>query len=266
MEENIKNNIWLIIKNILKWITSPIWFPWKILFVRKETKKFESVNTPTKIFRILRSPITIPLKFILYLVIIILEISLIYQIKNFAIAPFVRNDVKDYYITNNNLEYETMFNIVDDQNIVTKNNFYTVMDSTLIKRVISEIPEDALSNLITTFNNDLKFQEAILHNIENINTVIPNIIKSNVEYNENLEALLYLPALADTSLILDTANTVFELATTNIDEPIFSYIDVKMTNKAITLLKVYHSNNYDFTWCMEENMMIDEQGNCVQTN
>ena len=79
-QEKKSITIGYVIKIIFLVITSPIWLPWRLLFVRRKGRKFNEVNTVTKVFRILRSPITKPLKFALFIFILVVEISLINKI------------------------------------------------------------------------------------------------------------------------------------------------------------------------------------------
>lgn len=65
------NKVWQKIKPIFLFVTFPIWYPWKLLFIKKEGNKFKDVDSQTKIFRIIRAPITKSLKLVCYIFIIL---------------------------------------------------------------------------------------------------------------------------------------------------------------------------------------------------
>lgn len=246
MAEKIKK----ICLNVLKWVTSPIWFPWKVLFVRKPEKKFKVVDRKTQIFRLVRSPITKPLKFIVFLLVMVLEVSSVYKAKNFLGAPFIRSNVHNYYM--NELlddmdeskrnefasKYDDMFQKVDEMSVQAKNNFYAIMDSDVFKAVLSSAKPEVTEYVLDKFNEDEKTRDIIEYNVKNMNTIIPKYINEFLSDTEcvpknsdlgddiarpvdgNCEEITSTPLYAtilslssrtiDTNMLLDLAGTVMK--------------------------------------------------------
>ncbi len=245
-KNNLLNIVWKVIKTILKWLTSPIWFPWKVLFIRKEEKKFKNVSAGTKIFRLLRSPITKTLKFLVFILILLVELSIVYKVMNFITAPLVRANVQEFYLDEDVDAYNDMFDVIDEQEMVVKNNFYSILDSDVVKTSLTNIDDDAELYLIQSFNEDDIFQEAILYNVENLNEVIPNIIES---YDDNLDnaPLFLIPVVADTNMILDSIDGVFNILIEEEGTDIFNEIDINSAEVLVNAMKYYHQNDYDFS-------------------
>lgn len=196
MEEKKENKIWKVIKKILLIITSPIWYPWKLLFVRKEDNKFKNVDKKTKIFRIVRGFITKPLKFAVYLLIIALEITLVYKLRYSVLGyPLTKSKVRNYYASENAVDYQAnegmpvfhvskhkdefskAFDIIDDWSLSEKNNMYVVLDSELVKIGFSYLPDENLSYILEKFNTDEEFREDMKYISNNINSILTSSIK-----------------------------------------------------------------------------------------
>ena len=197
-----------ILKKIAIIITSPIWFPWKVLFIRKPEKKFNKVSNPIKVFRIVRSPITIPLKFICFMCIISLEVLVVYKARYSVVTyPVTRASVYNYYvknttntkkllgittvnaceIKNHNNEFKLAFSYIDDWDLSSKNKMYVTLDSKALKYVFNHIDDDTVSYLLNKFNTNADFRDDI-HNIaKNINKLLQRLIKEipeEVPYDE----------------------------------------------------------------------------------
>ncbi len=215
------DNIKKVVLAILKWGTSPIWFPWKVLFVRKPGKKFNEVDTKIKTFRVVRSPITMPLKFLLYVFIILVEVLIVYNVKTLLSTPFVRDNVQKYYISNNTKDldksqkekleakYEEMFSKIDKMPSKAKKNFYAVMDSSVVKTVFKNADAEVQEHLLDRFNNEEDVRKSIEYSAQNMNTLIPKYISGSIDEDDTPAglAVALTSKTIDTNLILDIAGS-----------------------------------------------------------
>ncbi len=203
MQDTLKNVGHILLK-ILIIITFPIWFFWKILFVRKPEKKFKNVSMSKKVFRIVRAPITLPLKFICFMFIISLEIVVVYKVRySFATYPLTRMAVYNYYtkgvnkidslmgiepvyavdINDHKEEFKKAFSFIDKWDLNSKNKMYVVLDAEVTKLSFKFIDDKTTSYILNKFNTDEVFREDI-HNIaKNINSLIKRFIR---EYPEQV--------------------------------------------------------------------------------
>ena len=179
MQDTLKK-VGRILLKILIIITFPIWFFWKILFVRKPEKKFKNVSMPKKIFRIVRAPITLPLKFICFMFIISLEIVVVYKVRySFATYPLTRMAVYNYYTKGVN-KIDSLMGI---EPVYAVDKMYVVLDAEVTKLSFKFIDDKTTSYILNKFNTDEVFREDI-HNIaKNINSLIRRFIR---EYSEQV--------------------------------------------------------------------------------
>lgn len=188
---SILNKVWKVVKVILLGITSPIWFPWKVLFVRKKGRKYSEVPTNVKIFRILRSPFTKTLKFCVYLLIIGVEIIAIYKVSNsFVSYPIKKRNVQSYYLdyasqNSNKEEFETSFLYIDDWSFKAKENIYTFFDSKIVKKIFENANEDTVNHFLNRFNNDKEFRDNVESLVANSNALVSRTVK---EYKDKIDA------------------------------------------------------------------------------
>ncbi|MCH5166535.1 MAG: hypothetical protein J1F35_01455 [Erysipelotrichales bacterium] len=187
-----------IIKLILLIITSPIWFPWKVLFVRRPGKKFKDVSIPKKIFRILRAPITKTIKFALFLFIIAIEISLLYKVRYSPVTyTITRSSVHNYYLqgesskqllglvdnvyaSNLNLHYDEFkeaFDNIDTWSLGTKNKMYVILDADVTKIMVKYIGDSYVSYILTEFNTNESFRNDIEYIVKNINKILTRFVR-----------------------------------------------------------------------------------------
>ncbi len=202
-----------IVKKIFIIITSPIWFPWKILFVRKPEKKYSNVSQKIQFFRILRSPITLPLKFFCFLFIIGLEILTVYKVRYSVLTyPITRNIVHHYYLknetitnkligieevsaqelNNNQEKLEQAFKYIDTWNLSEKNKMYAIYNSELMRVFFNSADNKVIEHLLDRFNNQEEYRESIRNLVANTNHLIPRFVKeftSTEELNEVVEIL-----------------------------------------------------------------------------
>ncbi len=208
IEENKQVNKTLeIIKKVFIILTSPIWFPWKLLFFRRKGRKFNEVNISTKVFRILRSPITKTLKFALFIGIIGLEIILLYKVRYSPVTyPITRSSVHNYYLNGNSNttesskyntienykdDFKQIFGYIDKWDLNTKNKMYVVFDSDAAKIFFKYTDDKTVSYILNKFNNDEQFRENIKFIATNINNILSRIVRElpSESFNE-LEVLL----------------------------------------------------------------------------
>lgn len=240
IEEKKSNKVLKVIKIILLAITSPVWFPWKVLFVRKESKKFRNVSTPKKIFRIVRSPITKPLKFMIFLMIIGIELVLVYKVRYSPVTyTFTRASVHNYYLkgeTNNKLmgipsvnaadvrdyhdELKMSFDYIDEWDLDSKNKMYVVLDADITKIGFKYMDHKSIEHVLNKFNTDQQFREDVKYIAKNVNKIISRAVKEfpeAVPYYEDFNIILVpatkaVSAGVDYRAILDifgvAANTV----------------------------------------------------------
>lgn len=196
-KENVKNNrVLTIIKWIFIIITSPVWFPWKVLFVRKEHKKFKNVSTPIKVFRIVRSPITKPLKLMIFLMIIGIEVIVVYKVRYSPVTyTFTRSSVYNYYLKGENkklmgidnvnaasVEYyhdelKEAFSYIDSWDLDSKNKMYVVLDADITKIGFKYMDRRSIEHVLNKFNSDPEFREDVRYIAKNVNKIISRAIK-----------------------------------------------------------------------------------------
>ncbi len=193
---------WLKIVNFLKKvliiITMPIWWVWKILFVRKPEKKFKNMPLKIKVFRIIRGFITKPLKFGLFLTIIGLEILVVYKVRFSVLTyPLTRSSVHTFYLkkanttekllgiqpvlaadfNNHKEDFKTAFSYIDKWELDAKNKMYVILDSEVMKLAFIYGSEETVSYFLNRFNNDSVFREDFKLAVLNINKNLARLIK-----------------------------------------------------------------------------------------
>lgn len=187
--QSVGEKIWNVIKIVLLVITSPVWFPWKVLFVRKEGNKYKDVDDRTKMLRLLRSPITKTLKFALFLFIILLEVLIVHKIRYSPITyPLTKNSVRNYYLNENRIEiegvdgtnyktdFEIMLDYVDTWDLDEKNKMHVILDSDLVKLSIKHTDNDTVYYILNKFNTDATFREDVRKFVKNINSMVTRFI------------------------------------------------------------------------------------------
>lgn len=217
-EENIvkeikrENKIFKIIRIIFLVITAPIWLPWKILFVRRKNRKFKDMSTPIKVFRVLRSPLTLPLKFAIFMLIISIEIFIGYKIRFSPITyPMTRASVHNYYLKKDNKklmsvtnvyavelsnhydEFKTAFEYIDEWDIDSKNKMYVVLDAKITKFVFKYIDDKSVSYLLNRFNTEESLREDLKMVVKNVNKTLNRAIKEfpeSVSYADDFGVFL----------------------------------------------------------------------------
>ena len=202
--QNTLKKIGHVLLKIFIIITSPIWFFWKILFVRKPEKKFKNVSMPKKVFRIVRAPITLPLKFICFMFIISLEIVVIYKVRySYVTYPLTRSAVYNYYtkgvtkidslmgikpvyavdINDHKEEFKKAFSYIDKWDLDSKNKMYVALDAEVTKLSFKFIDDKTTSYILNKFNTDEVFRENMHNIVKNINSLIRRFIR---EYPEQV--------------------------------------------------------------------------------
>lgn len=228
--ENIVQKIWNVIKIIFLVITSPIWFPWKVLFVKKEGNKFHEVDEKTRTFRIIRAPLTKTLKFIVFIFIILLEVLIVHKVRYSVITyPLTKNAVIDYYLNENRVDIEgidedyrddfkTAFDYIDSWSLDEKNKMNVILDSDCTKLAIKYTNNETLSYILTKFNTDAAFREEVRNFVKDINQTISRLIKEIPEsdfdkLNNFLNPIITVGSWAiDYAGALDIGDAVFKWA------------------------------------------------------
>ncbi len=210
-----------ILKKAFIIITSPVWFFWKVLFVRRVDRKFSVVDNKTKVFRIVTNFLLIPLKFCIFLLIIGLEIVLVYKVRySFITYPMTRGSVHDYYLKKieDNTKFEEAFNTIDNWNLNEKNKMYVILDSDISKKFFNCANEKVVNYVLDRFNNDEKFREDIKYNTKNINKTMSRFIREykDVLDNSQLESIVSPIAnvssyAVDYTVVLDVLDKVSDL-------------------------------------------------------
>lgn len=242
VEETKKHKITFreIIKLILLIVTFPVWFPWKILFVRRKGRKYREVSTPVKVFRILRAPITKPLKFAIFIFILFIEISCLYKVRYSPITyTITRASVHNYYLkeesetkllslvddvyasdlSKHREEFKTAFSYIDEWGLSEKNKMYVILDSKAVKYVYKYAADEDVTYLLTRFNTDENLRNDIKNLVTNINKLITRgfnevndlIPKNNKEIKVLLEPFTTLGKTLDYTVLLNTIGNTIEL-------------------------------------------------------
>ncbi len=239
MKESL-NKIGHIILKIFIIITSPIWFFWKLLFVRKPENKFKNVSTSKKVFRLVRAPITLPLKFICFAFIISIELLIIYKVRYSPLTyHFTRNSVYNYYVKETNTveellgitpvyaanidnhreEFKKAFAYIDEWDLNAKNKMYVILDSDFIKYALKEIDSRNVSYILNRFNTDAEFRARVSRSCKNVNNFMHRFIRELGEYidlsifNFLFESVANLTSLnLDYRQVLDILGTAYKLA------------------------------------------------------
>ena len=194
IEVSQKSKFLKIVKMILLIISSPIWFPWKVLFVRRKGNKFSEVSTGKQIFRVIRSFITKPLKFVIYLAIIGLEFLIVYKVRySFLTYPITKGAVENYYLKDETIKeehkdgFKDVFAKVDDWDLDAKNKMYVVMDSYIAKYSIDRTDDKTVTLFLDKFNNDDDFRNDVHDIVKNVDKTLTRSLKelSKLEGFEN---------------------------------------------------------------------------------
>lgn len=219
-QDNIFEKVLKVIKLILLIITSPIWFPWKLLFVRKEGNKFNEVDPKTQMFRIIRSPFTKTLKFIVFIFVILLEVLLVYKIRYSPITyPLTRNSVRGYYLNENRIniegadenykdEFEIALDYIDTWELNEKNKMNVILDSDIVKNSLKYTDNETISYILTKFNNDAEFREDVRNFVKNINSTITRFINELPENEFNRLNNFLGPIITVSSWAIDYAGAL----------------------------------------------------------
>ncbi len=172
------------LKKLFLIITSPIWFPWKVLFIKKPGNKFADITGTKKLFRALRAPITKTLKFIVYVCIITLEILVVYKIRYSILTyPITKKSVQNYYLNSEDKpeEYKESlkraFDHIDDWDLAAKNKMYVIFDSDIVKDAFLYTSDDTLQYVVEKFNDDETFREDLEYTATNIEQIAARAIK-----------------------------------------------------------------------------------------
>lgn len=181
--ETTRAKILKVLKTILLAITSPVWFPWKVLFVRKKGNKFSDVSTGKKIFRLVRSPITKTLKLALFLCIIGIEVLLIYKVRySIMTYPLTRSSAREHYLKDElpedySKELSTAFDHIDDWDLDSKNKMYVILDSEIVKMSLEHTDDNTAKDLFNKFNENAEFREDVRYATKNINDILSRAVK-----------------------------------------------------------------------------------------
>lgn len=183
-EQTIFKTIVKIIKKIFIIITSVVWFPWKVLFIKKEGNRLKDIDGAKKVFRIVRAPFTKTLKFLIFLAIIGLEILIVYKIRYSILSyPLTKSSVENYYLSNEKMNEEEkeslreMFSHVDDWDLDSKNKAYVIFDTKLIKTGFQQIDSATRDLFIDKFNDDEDFREDVHYLTKNVDHILSRAIK-----------------------------------------------------------------------------------------
>lgn len=251
--QKVLNVIWKIIKII----TSPVWFPWKVLFVRKEERKFKNVDTKTKVFRIVRSPITKPLKFCVYIFIIFIEVLAVYKIKYSPVTyVMTRSSVHNYYLKEPSAtdrllgienvsaveladyrdDFKKAFDYIDKWNLSEKNKMYVVFDANITKMFFEYASDDMTHYLLNRFNTDESFRDDMRLIAKDINKILSRLLKEfpkEVPYYHDFDIILN-PVLAvsstavDYRAILDVCGSVAKMMESDLSQDTSHYDDEEL--------------------------------------
>ncbi len=219
-QEKEKRKLSDIVYKIFLVITSPIWFPWKVLFVRKPGDKFKDVSTEEKIFRLVRSPITKPLKLLVFLFILFVEVMIFYKVR-FSVAtyPITRNSVHNYYLTPNAIVEENpeqkdnlsvAFDYIDEWDLDSKNKMYVIFDAEIVKWAFRYGSYDTTDYILSRFDTDAAFRDDIHYIVANIDSIFSRALKelpnelSHDEFDFILDPLANLGStITDYRAVLD---------------------------------------------------------------
>lgn len=254
---------WSIIKMILLIITSPIWFPWKILFVRRKGNKFKDVSLVKKIFRIVRFPITKTIKFTLFLFIIGVEVTLVYKLRYSPITyTITRSSVHKYYLKEDNNktellglidnvyasdiakhydEFKTAFDYIDTWDLKDKNKMYVILNADLTKMFFKYFPDDHISFILDKFNDDETFRTNVKYIVQDINKILSRLMKelpTLVPYEE-IQVVIQ-PIASATSVSMDYAVVLDALG--GIIKPFESEFEITDNNVTMSEEEVEYYN------------------------
>ncbi len=232
----VVKKIMKVISKIFIIITSPLWYPWKLLFFRKEGKKFKDVSVSIKVFRILKSFITIPLKFILFMMVVAVEVLLLYKVRFSVVTyPITRAFVHNYYLKDTTFarsilgidtvfavddygphkeELKKAFEYIDNWGLDEKNKMYVLLDARITKIGFRLINDDTISDVINRFNTEESFREDIKFAAKNVNSILQRGIKQFPE-QVNIQELntVLSPILTISSYTIDYREVLDVLGT-----------------------------------------------------
>lgn len=235
-----------VLKKIFIIITSPVWFFWKVLFIRKPDKKFSVVDNKTRLFRVVTNFLLIPLKFCIFLLIIVLEVVLVYKVRySFITYPMTRGSVHGYYLKKieNSTKFEEAFNTIDDWNLSERNKMYVILDSDISKKFFNHANEKIVNHVLDRFNSDEKFREDIKYNTKNINKTISRFVREYKDVLENPQLESIVGPIANVSsyavdytVVLDVLDKISDLliSTDELESDNFDTDDIDVFFDAIT--------------------------------
>ncbi len=241
MKEKVKK-VGKILLKIFIILTSPVWFVWKVLFVRKPEKKFKNMPTGIKVWRVIRSFVTKPLKFAVFIFIIGLEVVALYKVRYSPVTyTITRSSVQNYYLKeesvteqllgihsvlaaplqNHRDEFKEAFSYIDTWDLGAKNKAYVLLDATLTKRMVEYIDDETLTYLLNKFNTNETFREDVRYAVDNINKILARGLReipTDLDFGDATLNSLVSPITSVSSVavdyrtILDAALPLFDYA------------------------------------------------------
>lgn len=206
LETKKENKVLKILRIIFLVITAPVWLPWKLLFVRRKNRKFKDMSTPIKVFRVLRSPITLPLKFCIFMLIIGIELFIGYKIRFSPVTyPITRLSVHNHYLqkpskkldgvmevsacelNNHYDEFKKAFEYIDEWDLDSKNKMYVVLDANITKFAFDYIDDKTVSYYLNRFNNEPQLRDDVRVIARDVNKILNRVVKEfpeSVPYEE----------------------------------------------------------------------------------
>ncbi len=223
--QKVMKNIWKVIRTVLLAITSPVWFPWKLLFGRKGGEN--EANDPLKV---IGHALLNVAKLAVFMIVIFMELLVIHKIRYSPLTyPMTRNSVREYYLMDNTLElegfdeaekdgFEKMLDYIDGWDLDEKNKMTVILDSTLVKDAIKYTDNDTVYYIVDKFNRDGAFRERFRRAIKNIDATVTRFIKEIPEndfarLNDFLNPIISVSSWAlDYASALDIGGAVFDWA------------------------------------------------------
>lgn len=199
-----------ILKVIFLTITVPFWGPWKLLYGFKKEQK-ESYTL---------LPLVNSLKFVAFLVLIILEFFAFHKILYSPITyPFTRNSVRNYYLNENKLElegidkdkvddFEKMLAYIDEWDLDEKNKMNVILNSDFMKDVLKYTDNQTIYYVIDKFNNEESFRNDLKVFVKDIDKNLTRFIDEIPDEELNRLNAFLNPIIAVSSWAIDYAGAL----------------------------------------------------------
>lgn len=212
-EKSFLDIVFDIVKFFFLAITSPIWFPWKLLFRKNKEKERGTLE-------IASTAVLNTLKFVLFVSVIFIELIAIHKIRYSVLTyPLTRNSVREHYLNGSKLlddgieeekreDFEKMLSYIDAWDLDERNKMHVILDSGFISDCLKYVDNETIFYVVDKFNNEQSFRDDVKEFIKEINPTVTRFINEIPKSDmERLDAFL-APIITVSSWAIDYAGVL----------------------------------------------------------